>query len=335
MMVGEGVGRGAVERKLVERRIAAAGEADAADHEADLVDDRIGQDAPHVVFQQRVDDPVEDHVEADPDQQFHARKAADQHQYRDLRREGREENHAAPGGFRIGVGQPGREGRRAGVDQEAGQDQPGARTVEAEDVLDRLAAEGDGLCGDNIVGDPCHQDHAAEQVDRGIAQAGGTGAGRRRRPDHQCRADRHDLPENEDRDNVAGEGDAERRAGVAIGSRQLRRPVLRQGEQPAGERHDRKNRAEQPGQPVAAHQLEVERAGLQVRAREHPGEIEQMQPEMHAVGDLPDPPQRHQGARRRSALAACAARPAAAAGRRRSGSGRREATHRHSSCPAA
>ena len=43
---------------------------DSAHHETDLVDDAVGQDAPHVIFEQRVHDAVEGHDTADRYQDF-------------------------------------------------------------------------------------------------------------------------------------------------------------------------------------------------------------------------------------------------------------------------
>ena len=160
--VGEGMGGGAVQRHL-------GADADAGNHEADLVDDAVGEDAPHVVFQQRIDDAVEHHEQPDPDQDLGAGEAAYQHVHRGLGGEGGEEHRAAPRGFRVGVGQPGRQRRCAGVDQEADQDQP---------VGDRIglhAREGGVAGSQQMAGDAGKQDHAAGQVHHGVAQAGGPG----------------------------------------------------------------------------------------------------------------------------------------------------------------
>ena len=57
----------------VERHLGA--DSDSRHHEADLVHDAVGKDAPHVVFEDRVDDPVKHHEQADVDQQLGAGKA--------------------------------------------------------------------------------------------------------------------------------------------------------------------------------------------------------------------------------------------------------------------
>ncbi len=97
---------------------------DTGDHEADLVDDRIGQDAPHVVFEDRVNDPVEYHVKAKIDQDLSTRETA----YEDIDGgfcgESRQEHRPRPGGLRIGIRQPGRKRWRPGIDQKTGQNEP-------------------------------------------------------------------------------------------------------------------------------------------------------------------------------------------------------------------
>ncbi len=70
-------------------------DADSRDHEADLVDDAVGEDPAHVVLEQRVDDAVEDHVQADPHEDVRARKAPQEHVDRRLGRKGRKEHGAA------------------------------------------------------------------------------------------------------------------------------------------------------------------------------------------------------------------------------------------------
>ena len=79
--MGEGVRRGAVERHL-------GADADPDHHESDLVHDRIGEDTAHVVFEDRVDDPVKHHDQPDIDQEFGPGKTAQQHIDRGLGGEG-------------------------------------------------------------------------------------------------------------------------------------------------------------------------------------------------------------------------------------------------------
>ncbi len=120
--VREGVRGGAVQRHR-------GPDADRHDHETDLVDDRIGEDAPHIVLEQRIDNAVEDHVKADRDEDVGTREADQQREYRCLGGECRQEYRAARAGLGVGVGDPGRKRWGTGIDQEADEDQPLAEAV--------------------------------------------------------------------------------------------------------------------------------------------------------------------------------------------------------------
>jgi len=115
--VSEGVRGRAVQREL-------RADADPGDHETDLVDDAVGEDAPHVVLEQRVHDAVEHHEQPHPDEQLGAGKTAQQHVHGGLRGERRQEHGATPRRLWIGVRQPRRQRRRAGVQQESREDHP-------------------------------------------------------------------------------------------------------------------------------------------------------------------------------------------------------------------
>ena len=162
--VGEGV-RG----RTVERHFRA--DAGARNHESDLIHDGVGEDAPHVVLQDRVHDSVEDHVETDVDQDLSAGETAQQGVDGRLGGEGRQEYHTRPGGLRVGIGQPRRKRRRPGIDEKAGEDQP------ARQRIGRHRSKGDGAGGSHLAGDAGHQQHAAEEVHRRIAKPGSRAAG--------------------------------------------------------------------------------------------------------------------------------------------------------------
>ena len=87
--------------------------------------------------------------------------------------------------------------------------------------------------------------HAAEQVDHGVTQAGAVGGVGAGRPDHQGRADRHDLPEYEQGDEIAGEGDADGAAGIDERRRKLDDARLGQRIESARECHKREDGGEQ------------------------------------------------------------------------------------------
>ena len=252
--VREGMRSGAVQRHR-------GPDADRRDHEADLVDNRIGQNAAHVVLEQRVDDAVEHHVQADRDENVGAGEPDQQREYGGLGRERRQEYRAARAGLRIGVGNPGRQRRCSGIDQEADEDQPVAEAVR----LHRGELERAGL--EHVRDDADHQHDAAEQVDEQVAQAGSVGALRAGRPDDDGRAERHDLPEHEHGDQIAGKGHADRRAGIDERRSQFGDAGLTMGVQTAGKGHDRKYGCKQAALGGRADRLEgiVEEAELQRR----------------------------------------------------------------------
>ena len=70
-------------------------------------------------------------------------------------------------------------------------------------------------------------------------------------PDDERGSDRHQFPEDEDGQQIAGEDDAYRAAGVAEGGRKLDDAALVEREQAAGEGHDGENGREQTRQRVA------------------------------------------------------------------------------------
>ena len=79
-------------------------DADGADHEADLVNDRVGKNASDIVFQQRIDNAVHDHEQADADQHRFAREQQDQSEDCGLGRKRRQEDGARRAGLGVGVG---------------------------------------------------------------------------------------------------------------------------------------------------------------------------------------------------------------------------------------
>ncbi len=170
---------------------------------------------------------------------FGAGEAAQQHIHRRLGGEGGEEYGAAPRSFRVGIGQPGRQRWRSGVDQEADQDQPGGQGIGFHRVETGVAR------GEDLAGDPGEEDHAAGKVDRNVAPAGSPGRRRAGAPEHQRRPDRHELPEQEHGDQVAGEGDANRRAGIEEGGGNFQAAGLAQGEQATDNRHQQEDGGEQ------------------------------------------------------------------------------------------
>ena len=253
--VGKGVGGGTVQGQF-------RADADGADHETHLVDDAVREDSAHVVFQQGVDDAVEHHVEADPDQNLCAGKADQQGEHGGLGGERAQKDHAARAGFRIGVGNPGGQRRSARVDQETDQDQDVGGVV-------RQHGSEVGVSGHaHPPYDPRHQDHAAEQVDQQVAEAGIPGAFAARRPDHQGGTQGHDLPEDEQGDQVATESHAHGGAGVHVRRDQFRQPGAAHGVGTPGECHEAEDDGEQAAARGGVHRRDpvVEKLKLDLRA---------------------------------------------------------------------
>ena len=100
-----------------------------------------------------------------------------------------------------------------------------ARISQRGTVLVSNLSEGDRPGGRNLSGDARHEQDAAQQMDRGIAQPGALGAWSTA-PHDQRRADGHQLPTDEQGDEIAREGDAYGAAGVDEGGGHLDRARL-------------------------------------------------------------------------------------------------------------
>ena len=82
-----------------------------------------------------------------------------------------------------------------------------ARNEPARHAVECELAEGKRPGRRDLAGDARHEQNAAKQMDRGIAQPG-PACGRSRAPDHERRGDCHQLPENEHGEQVAREEQA-------------------------------------------------------------------------------------------------------------------------------
>jgi hypothetical protein len=117
-----------VRDRAVQRQLGA--DADADHHEAELVVEAVGEHAPQVVLDHRVEDRERGHGRADPDQDLGAREAARQRVDRELGGERRQEDRAGDGRFGIGVLQPVVQQREGALDAEGEEDQPVAGALE-------------------------------------------------------------------------------------------------------------------------------------------------------------------------------------------------------------
>ena len=234
--VHECVGRRPVERHLTAN-------ADAGNHEPDLIDDAVGQDAPHVVFEDRIDDTIEHHIKADINQELCAGKASQQNIDRGLGGKRREKDRAAPGSFGIGVGEPGGKGRRAGIDEKACENEIAGPAVR------RHGLEREITGARYLTGYPRHQQGAPQQVNGRVSKPR-TGSAPPTGPNDKCRADGHQLPEDKERYEVAGKHRADCAARINEGRSELQRPPLIERKEGAGKRHPCKDRCEKACQSI-------------------------------------------------------------------------------------
>ena len=224
-----------------------------ADHESDLVDDRIGEDAPHVVFEQRVDDAVDRHDAAHPNERFPAFVAAEEGVDGGLRGISAEDEAAGDTGLGIGIGEPGGEGRGGRIDEEAEKNQPSAGVLFGSKIE---AVEGDrpGLRdGDGKSG---KEEKTAEEVDEDVAVGRTLGLLSTTRENDEGRGDGHYFPEHIERDKVAREDRAEGRPDVNKRGDVLAALFHVEGEDEGGDGVDREDVGEGFGKPVDAQEGE-------------------------------------------------------------------------------
>ena len=182
--VREGVGHRAVEGQV-------RAEPDADDHEADLVDHRVAQDAPEVVLDDRVEDREQAHHRAHVDQGLLAAEAAREAVHRRLGGEGRQEQGAGGGGGRVGVDDPVVEDREADLDAEGQEDQPGGHGVQ----LHGAEGEGPGVRVQERGAE--EQQEARADVGQEVAPSRSPRLGGTRGPDLEDAGDGQELPEQE------------------------------------------------------------------------------------------------------------------------------------------
>ena len=88
-------------------------------------------------------------------------------------------------------------------------------------------------------------------MDRCISQSCPT-CRRARAPHHERGSNRHQFPEDEDREKVAGEDDANGAASITEGRGKFDHPILVERKQAAGERHDCEHGCKQTGKCIAS-----------------------------------------------------------------------------------
>ena len=97
-------------------------DAHATYHESHLVDNAVGQNASHIIFQQGINNPVNHHDASHHDEYLPARESPNQCIDRSFRGIGTENNASCHSGLRVGVGEPGVYGRDRSVEQNSSED---------------------------------------------------------------------------------------------------------------------------------------------------------------------------------------------------------------------
>ena len=246
----KGVCRGAIDGQL-------GTDTDADDHEAQLVVERIGQHLAQIILDHGKEDREGRHDGADPDQLVGSGIAPRQRIDGQLGGEGREDHGAGNGGLGIGVLQPVVQEGEGAFDAEGDEDQETAQRLDRECLVEGPAT---GLAGpDHRTG---QQQHAGQDVDGQIAQAGLVGGIIAGAPDQEDRGDRRQLPEHEQGQQVTGKDGAQAGTGIdqsgGIGDAVL----LVQAIKPVDEGGDDEDQAPDARQPVEAEGFHRETAQL-------------------------------------------------------------------------
>ena len=240
--------------RAVDRHVRA--DADAGDHVAHLGDDRPGEQLADVVLHHCVDHAVQGHDHAEHHEDVHAGAGPRQGVDRGLGGEGAQEHGAVERGLAVGLGQPRMQRHQGRVQAQADHDQPGVELrvghvhqVEG-DVAHRPVAQHDAR----------QQDDPADGVDEQVAVADRDRLRAAAEPDEEHRGKGHHLPEEEERQVVAGVDRAERSGHVEPGGHVLHRPVDVQAVESADHRHQGHDQGEHGGEFVhpAEHQLPIE-----------------------------------------------------------------------------
>ena len=226
-------------------------DADAADHESDLVDHAIGEHPPQVVLDDRVEDGKAGHRHADVDEHLRARKAAGERVHRDLGGEHAEVHGAGRRRLRIGIGQPVvHEGKRALDPERCEQQQP-------RDAVRTDLPEREGTRGTHVDESAREQQHSGQNVGEQVAQPGAKRSGAAPRPDEAYRRERHQLPEHEERQQIAGKDRAQRRPRVDQRCDVLHAVAQVQGEQGGEEGREVKEPSEHQAEAIHPQRREL------------------------------------------------------------------------------
>ena len=242
--VVEGVGNRAVDAHTWPQ-------ADADNHKADLVDHAVAQHAAQIIFNNRIEDGKHRHGRADVEQAFGAGKTARQHIDRGLGGKGAQKNRAGGRGLRVGIHQPRVQEWEGAFNANAEEDQPRGPAIDAQMpqrqrtsllVVPRRADQ---------------KQQARADVDQEVARARGNSPFALVGPNLEDRANRQQLPEDEERDEIAGKNRTHGRARVQEAGRLLQ-PIFQMQREERGEEGGHvKEIAKEQAELVNAHPVQL------------------------------------------------------------------------------
>ncbi len=151
-----------------------------------------------VIFQDCIDDPIERHDRAEPDQQFSAGKRPCQHIHSAFCGKCCHKDAAGNRSFRVCIRKPGVERRHGRIQQESKKYEFGSKRSK----IKNLKCYRSGGC--RVHDNPAQQDTPSEEMHKDIPKSRLQGPIRSSKPDQKDRGNRHDLPEDEEREQIAG-----------------------------------------------------------------------------------------------------------------------------------
>ena len=222
--------------------------ANAGNHEADLADDMVAQEAAHIVFHNRISGTIKRHEAAKAHEEVRACKDTDQRVHSNLRGEGAEEDAAGNRALRIGIDQPGVDRRDSCVDSHADQYSPEGQVMRSLGQISNKC-----IAATNLEEDTEQQKVTAQHMHQKIAQTCTTRGRSVAAPDQKQRGDSQCLPEENQGQPILRQRYAKGAACVGHGAQGLHAVLIMAGVQAADARHERKYHAEHIAELVNVH----------------------------------------------------------------------------------
>ncbi|OPY80529.1 MAG: hypothetical protein A4E64_00182 [Syntrophorhabdus sp. PtaU1.Bin058] len=192
--MGEGMGTGAVERKLRPYP-------DTGNHVSDLAYDMVRKDPSHIVLYDGVENAVDGHRRSEDRKHLEPREAPRKDVHGCLRREGTHENGALDGRLRICIGQPRMEGQYGGIKGKSRQDKVFCEAC----VVGEYPVKDKGARLEVVEQHPRKEQETAEYVHKEIPVSGIDGPLFFSVPDKEHRREGHSLPKDKEGQVIPGE----------------------------------------------------------------------------------------------------------------------------------